>query len=91
MKVVTFLSVKGGVGKTTLTVNTANELASRVGGEEKVLVIDLDAQAGASVYLLGHEQQKNLEKTGLTAYGLLRRLLKPPRAAGVYKPRPVHC
>lgn len=77
MKVVTFLSVKGGVGKTTLTVITANELASRVGGKDNVLVIDLDAQAGASVYLLGHEQQKNLEKTGLTAYGLLRRLLKP--------------
>ncbi|MCC6059795.1 MAG: ParA family protein [Thermofilum sp.] len=76
MKVVTFLSVKGGVGKTTLTVNTANELASRVGGEEKVLVIDLDAQAGATVYVLGHKQQENLEKRGSTAYELLRSALR---------------
>jgi chromosome partitioning protein len=76
VKVVTFLSVKGGVGKTTLTVNTANELASRVGGEEKVLVIDLDAQAGATVYVLGHKQQENLEKRGSTAYELLRSVLR---------------
>jgi chromosome partitioning protein len=76
VKVVTFLSVKGGVGKTTLTVNTANELASRVGGEEKVLVIDLDAQAGATVYVLGHKQQENLEKRGSTAYELLRSALR---------------
>jgi chromosome partitioning protein len=76
VKVVTFLSAKGGVGKTTLTVNTANELASRVGGEEKVLVIDLDAQAGATVYVLGHEQQENLEKGGSTVYELLRSVLR---------------
>lgn len=76
MKVVTFLSVKGGVGKTTLTVNTANELAERVGGSEKVLVIDLDAQAGATVYVLGHKRQDNLEKEGKTVYKLLRSVLK---------------
>lgn len=76
MKVVTFLSVKGGVGKTTLTVNTANELAGRVSGSEKVLVVDLDAQAGATVYMLGHRQQENLEKKGSTAYELLRSTLK---------------
>ena len=76
VKVATFLSVKGGVGKTTLTVNTANELAERVGGSEKVLVIDLDAQAGATVYVLGHKQQEDLEKKGRTAYELLRSTLK---------------
>jgi len=81
VKVVTFLSVKGGVGKTTLTVNTANELAERVGGSEKVLVIDLDAQAGATVYVLGHERQENLEKEGKTAYGLLRGALRAKEAA----------
>jgi chromosome partitioning protein len=81
VKVVTFLSVKGGVGKTTLTVNTANELAERVGGSEKVLVIDLDAQAGATVYVLGHKQQENLEKKGSTAYELLHSTLKAKGAA----------
>jgi chromosome partitioning protein len=81
VKVVTFLSVKGGVGKTTLTVNTANELAERVSGSEKVLVIDLDAQAGATVYVLGHKQQENLEKKGSTAYELLHSTLKAKGAA----------
>jgi len=81
LKVVTSLSVKGGVGKTTLSVNTANELAERVSGSEKVLVIDLDAQAGATVYVLGHERQENLEKEGKTAYGLLRGALRAKEAA----------
>lgn len=71
MKVVTFLSVKGGVGKTTLTVNTANELATKIGGSDKVLIIDLDAQAGASVYLLGYDQQQALEKQNQTIHELL--------------------
>ncbi|WP_052887200.1 ParA family protein [Thermofilum adornatum] len=71
MKVVTFLSVKGGVGKTTLTVNTANELATKIGGSDKVLIIDLDAQAGASVYLLGYNQQQALEKQNQTIHELL--------------------
>lgn len=70
-KVVTFLSVKGGVGKTTLTVNTANELATKIGGSDKVLIIDLDAQAGASVYLLGYDQQQALEKQNQTIHELL--------------------
>jgi len=82
VKVITFLSVKGGVGKTTLTVNTANELAERVGGSEKVLIIDLDAQAGATVYVLGHKQQEDLEKKGRTAYELLRSTLKGIKEAG---------
>jgi chromosome partitioning protein len=71
VKVVTFLSVKGGVGKTTLTVNTANELATKIGGSDKVLIIDLDAQAGASVYLLGYDQQQALEKQNQTIHELL--------------------
>jgi len=81
VKVVTFLSIKGGVGKITLTVNTANELAKRAGGSEKVLVVDLDAQAGATVYVLGHRQQEDLEKRGKTAYELLRSTLKGVKEA----------
>lgn len=76
MKVISFMSVKGGVGKTTLTVNTANELASKVGGKDRVLIVDLDAQAGATIYLLGHERQRNLEKEGNTVYKLLDSALK---------------
>ncbi|ABL78387.1 ParA family protein [Thermofilum pendens] len=71
MKAVTFLSVKGGVGKTTLAVNTAAMLADRVGGSEKVLVVDLDAQASATVYILGHKKQRGFEESNHTVYGLL--------------------
>lgn len=49
VNVVAFVSSKGGVGKTTLAVNTAVELATR--GKETVL-IDLDLQSGIDHLLL---------------------------------------
>lgn len=47
MKVISFMNVKGGVGKTTSTVNFAYILANTYG--KKVLVVDLDKQANASM------------------------------------------
>lgn len=44
---------KGGVGKTTTTVNTAHGLL--LSGAERVLVIDLDLQANAT-FTLGHDK-----------------------------------
>ncbi len=48
MRTIAIHTSKGGVGKTTLTVNIAFELA-KMGN--KVLVIDLDDQANSSLYL----------------------------------------
>lgn len=48
MKIISFLNIKGGVGKTTSTVNVAAELGNL---GYKVLVIDIDPQANASAYL----------------------------------------
>lgn len=48
MRTIAIHTSKGGVGKTTLTVNIAYELA-KLGN--KVLVIDLDDQANSSLYL----------------------------------------
>jgi len=48
MRTIAIHTSKGGVGKTTLTVNISYELAKR---GYKVLVIDLDDQANSSLYL----------------------------------------
>jgi len=48
MQTIAIHTSKGGVGKTTLTVNLSYELAAR---GYKVLVIDLDDQANSSLYL----------------------------------------
>ena len=49
-KIVSFINYKGGVGKTTLAVETAVTLAKQHGF--KVLVIDLDPQTNATFYLV---------------------------------------
>ena len=54
-KLVAIYSLKGGVGKTTLSVNLAAESALRRG--KKTLLWDLDPQSAAS-YILGHEPEK---------------------------------
>lgn len=48
MKVITVSNEKGGVGKTSFTINTAAQLAAR---GHRVLVVDSDAQAHATVAL----------------------------------------
>lgn len=64
MAIISFMNMKGGVGKTTLCVNIADALATY--HNKKVLVIDMDPQFNASQYILrvkyGDNQVKKYEE-----------------------------
>ncbi len=61
---ISFLSYKGGVGKTSLAVNLAVCLA-REG--QRVLLVDLDTQANASIWLMRLKRWNRLNGTGVGA------------------------
>lgn len=61
-KVISFINMKGGVGKTTLTINIADHLAKE---GYNVLILDMDPQFNATQSLLLHKVQ--LEKSGAEA------------------------
>lgn len=65
MKVISFVNMKGGVGKTTLAVNIADFLANRY--SKKVLLVDVDPQFNATQCLLkGDDYVKYIKDGGTT-------------------------
>jgi chromosome partitioning protein len=66
--VVSLINLKGGVGKTTTTVQLAECLVSEFG--KKVLVIDLDPQTNATIALIDEEAWEQLDSAGHTIYQL---------------------
>jgi cellulose biosynthesis protein BcsQ len=72
-KVLSISNMKGGVGKTTLTVALAHEFAKGVGdaGPARVLLIDLDAQANASFWICGDQNLTALIEQGKTLEAFL--------------------
>lgn len=63
-KVVSLINLKGGVGKTTTTVQLAECLVSEFG--KKVLVVDLDPQTNATISLIDEEKWEELDAAGQT-------------------------
>ena len=49
-KIISFMNMKGGVGKTSLCVNMAIKLTRKY--NKKILIVDLDPQMNATQYLL---------------------------------------
>ncbi len=65
-KIVSLINLKGGVGKTTITVALAEFLTFEKG--KRVLVIDLDPQTNATVMLINQEVWKKSNEEGKTIH-----------------------
>jgi chromosome partitioning protein len=75
--VTSIINLKGGVGKTTLTVALAHYLA--IEHHRRVLVIDLDPQTNATICLIPEHDWKARDARFQTLYGLFLDLLEGAR------------
>ncbi|MBE9129798.1 MULTISPECIES: ParA family protein [unclassified Coleofasciculus] len=73
--VISFINLKGGVGKTTTTVAVAEMLAGVF--HRKVLVIDLDPQTNATLMLIGEERWEELNENHYTLAQLFLDAIDP--------------
>jgi chromosome partitioning protein len=79
MQVVSFMNMKGGVGKTTLAVNVAYALAYQHG--KQVLVVDCDPQFNTTQYLVDDEAY--LTHVNDQKKGMLREIFVPKRTGAI--------
>jgi chromosome partitioning protein len=78
MAVVTsIINLKGGVGKTTLTLALAHYLAGEHG--KRVLVIDLDPQTNATIALVTERRWRERDQAGQTLYQLFKDQIESTR------------
>ena len=73
--VLSFINLKGGVGKTTTAVAVAEMLAQEE--RKQVLLIDLDPQTNATVTLITEDQWAEMDKDGRTIAQLFEDRLNP--------------
>lgn len=71
--IISFINLKGGVGKTTAAVNIAATIASK---GKRVLLIDLDPQTNATVSVIDQEVWKERHESKQTLYHLFEDMLK---------------
>lgn len=81
VKKVCLINMKGGVGKSTITVNLAYHFADK-DKTNKVLVVDLDPQFNASQYLIGVAAYKEIiEKENPTIWNIFEQFTPMPGLA----------
>lgn len=80
-RIISFINLKGGVGKTTLAVATAEILAKE--HDKKVLVIDLDPQTNATVLLISQKQWKEANEENKTIHQLFLDLKENTKAFNI--------
>ena len=74
-QVLSFINLKGGVGKTTTAVAVAEILAQE--HQKHVLLIDLDPQTNATVTLISEEQWAEMDRNGQTIAQLFEDRINP--------------
>lgn len=72
-KIITTVNMKGGVGKTTLTVNLAACLAKY--HQQRVLVVDLDTQVSATLSMISPQDFAKIRRAGRTLSQLIKQSL----------------
>lgn len=78
-KKVSIINMKGGVGKSTLTVNLAWHFAAYSHWSKNILVVDLDPQFNASQYLLGVSKYKSIiDQRKPTTWDILEQNTRTP-------------
>src|SRR5258708_4629093 len=80
-QVISLIQMKGGVGKTTCTVNLASYLARE--HQKRVLLVDFDPQINATLSLISEERWKSWEKEHGTMADVLEVEHKPKGADAV--------
>lgn len=78
--VISFINLKGGVGKTTTCVGIAEMLASSYEHGQKVLVIDLDPQTNATVMIIGEDRWQKANSAGHTLATMFADALEEDRS-----------